>query len=264
MFNLFKSKPASYITDATACPASPEVPAALEVPKDLFKAQDTLKALISGSRAQLEQTQGSASTRMAIDRRSVAALYQSTVAKPDVNKTATLLARMSPAGLIGIHANKQDQPSDELERKFALYAALIEAGLSEQRLTDGVVRDGALLSAAALETSFDDWLIRGRHRPGFDTGELAKIDAVISRTAKGVLNSLDLLQTRFGVLLPCLANVHLWRILEEMPAEKSAKLGWCATGAPADAGDTDEDDDEVEGAANRADMTGGDQGAQHG
>lgn len=201
-------------------------------PEGLTKAQETLQALVAQSRAQLAESQRSATTRHAMDRAVIAQLYQAVVGTPNITHAALLLARVSPAAIMGLDADAQpgfaapDASDAVRERKITLYAAILEAGLSEQVLANGSVLGGGPLSAVALEATFDDWMIRGRHRPGFDAGELAKIDNVISRTAQGPLSSLDILQTRFGVLLPVLANVHLWRILEAMPPEISARLGW--------------------------------------
>lgn len=246
----FKSKPAA---------VGPDTP---PVPKDLLQAQATLQSLVAQSRAQLVKTQNSTQQRIPMDRTVIASLYRTAVAAPSVTQTATLLARLSPAALLGLTGESQVESDEASERKFTLYAALLEAGLSEQILPDGTVASGGPLSAVALEASLDDWMIRGRHRPGFDAGELAKIDTFVSRTAKGALSSLELLHTRFGVLMPCLANVHVWRMLEEMPAAKSAKLGWRLLEADESADVNANDDRESDSAV--AMPASGDQGLQHG
>lgn len=232
MFKNFMSK--LKLSPSTTDIAGADTPEIFEAPEGLIKAQDALKAQINNSRAQLAETQRSASIRRPMDRAVIADLYQVVVGEINITKAATLLARVSPSAVMGLDSDAQpdylapDATDAALARKFTLYAALLEAGLSEQTSTRGEAGGDSPLSAAALEATFDDWMIRGRHRPGFDGGELAKIDRLIAHSASGPLSDMSLLQTRFGLLLPVLANVHLWRILEAMPPAISAKLGWCA------------------------------------
>ncbi|WP_371436186.1 hypothetical protein [Polaromonas sp.] len=170
----------------------------------------------------------------------VAALRRHAVEEPDAQELAQLLSDTVPAAFVDAESSiggwSGEKPSANLldqttnlkagmaTQSNKLRAAVVEAALVEQLTADGSFRSGEAFSAAKLEEVLDSWLVSGRHRGAdFD-------DAPLSQIAKTMeLHSWsgeELMAARFGILIPVVVAIHIWRTLEEYPPEEALLAGW--------------------------------------
>lgn len=163
----------------------------------------------------------------------VAALRRHAVEEPDAQELAQLLSDTVPAAFVDAESSiggwRGEKPTTNLKPGAAtqsnkLRAAVVEAALVEQLMADGSFRSGQGFSAAKLEEVLDSWLVSGRHRGAdFD-------DAPLSQIAKTMeLHSWsgeELMAARFGILIPVVVAIHIWRTLEEYPPDEALLAGW--------------------------------------
>lgn len=199
------------------------------VPKNVVKSIETAKKMITRFRVDLQASMAEPAKRARLNRSSVHSLYKLAVQEPSSIKLASLLVELVPSSVMGFDGGKSFSPVSAPigARMMKLCAALLEAGLAEQLHADGTFRTGNALKASALEYTLDDWLERGRYRQGFEDAPLSRIDQMIAMNGATHVDQAELIETRFGLLVPVIANIHLWHLLENLSPAQGRDVGWC-------------------------------------
>jgi hypothetical protein len=169
-----------------------------------------------------------------LDVDTVARLFEAAVVYADVRAlTQTLVEASSRDSIIWIELVKLgvtdvapvNSLSLEADAKMRqLRAAVLAAALSEQHDSFGaVLSEDGTFSAATLEATLDDWVKHGRYRPGAEGAQLTQIDQAISQKSIGPSEELA---TRLGLIYPLVSVIHIWRTLDELPADAAQRMGW--------------------------------------
>lgn len=219
-------------------------------PESTQKALNTIIQSISNARKSLRLMLDGPESWSRFSTESVQALYAHAVKEPDSRALADFLAEMIPGEFLRMHLNDAGNLNKKIGKKerncsvvkavgndlrmIKLRSAVIEAGLAEQMNADRSLREGTTFSAQQLEKSLDEWVRSGQHRPGQDNSPLSQIDKMIIRDS---CTPEDGLHSRYGLYVPVVMALHIWRVLEDCDAELAEKVGWC----PEDHQDKSED-----------------------
>lgn len=160
----------------------------------------------------------------------VKTLHQHAVVAPDASCLAKLLVDTTPGMFVAAEAlalkvnSAADTKETNLSQAGKLREAVVEAALAEQLHADQPFCNGRAFSAAKLEESLDNWLYGGRHRAGqLDESPLSQISKIMERQG---MTGEELMATRFGILIPVIVAIHIWRVLEEYPQNQARLAGW--------------------------------------
>lgn len=203
------------------------------IPDVLERAHQLVAGTIDKQRHALRASLAGIESDKRYDRQKVVALYEHAVADPDPRSLAELLCSTVPTQFLTIEAmvlqvsappTSPDGSQAQGERLLKLRAAVLEAGLVEQMTPDLRVRDGDALCAKRLEHSLDEWVRAGRHRGAeFDDAPLSLIAKTIEATEASTEGQM---MTRFGLVMPVLMAVHIWRSLQELSDSEAVAAGW--------------------------------------
>jgi hypothetical protein len=207
---------------------SPEVPLAVR------KATAAFTEMLSKNRGILRSLLTEGDGPRQLRSQTVLALRQHAVDAPNARALAEMLAATVPTSFVSAeamsHLTGQDstkllkQTTAEPERTTRIRATVVEAALVEQQLPDGTFRNGSSFSAARLEEVMDSWLFRGRHRGAeFDNAPLSQIARTMDLQG---WTADELIAARFGILLPVVVPIHIWRTVEEYSPENALLVGW--------------------------------------
>lgn len=217
-----------------------------KVPEYAVKARIAFEALLSKNRNAIRELIKHKGSSGAFKLDTVKALREHAHVKPEASILAQLLVDTTPDAFVDAEglspASMTGQnPVGDLRRLAPsqvgkLRAAVVQAALEEQQNTDKTFLVGSTFNAVKLEESLDSWLYSGQYRgAGLDESPLSQISKIMDKQG---MNGEELMATRFGILIPVIVAIHIWRILEEYPEDQAMKVGWCD-----DLVDTDTSDD---------------------
>lgn len=207
------------------------------IPDALAKAQNTTTSLVEKARKSIREMLLTPEGWKKFDRHVVEMLRIHAVEMPDSRALAEFLSKLTPSEFIkaevagkGVNALDASHELVKEARMIQIRATVIEAGLAEQMNADHSLRNASSFRAEALEKSLDEWLVRGHHRGAeYETAPLTLISQQIA--SFGTNGPVQQLESRFGLLIPIISTLHIWRTLEEFPAQIADQLGWVAKGA---------------------------------